>query len=481
MSNRKKITAVSAQEKMNEFIVPKGQAQLFLDDQLIAEKHNVTRVWHHLRKHPSNPLMLKSGTEEAIYLFGSVLREFDPTVGGEPIFRLWYYASGKGVTWTAYAMSHDGLNWEKPELGLVEIDGSRANNAVFCPRGWRPLGLAGVIKDQNPTVKEEERYKLMTAARHLETEQKAYLLAVSPDGFRWTLRSTFTPQPPCKPDRACFVFDPFRQVYSLYNRAKFAPPELAEKGGPVYWGRAVALCTSADFKNWSEPEIAMHADADDQDGTEIYGTATFPYEGQWVSLPQIHRSLPHLAHIDIAIAHSRDGKMWQREKELVLPRGDIGEWDRFNQCAATRPVRVGDELWVYYSGRLYRHGEYHRYTELKDTGPHFVGIGLATLRLDGWCSLQSGFDGGEVVTTPLILPAGKLFINAKSDWGEIAVEVLEADGKAIENAQSASVNSDGIRLQIQWPEGGSLGRFAGKPVQLRFAIKNALLYSWKVK
>jgi len=330
-------------------------------------------------------------------------------------------------------------------------------------------------------VKENERYKLMAAARNIETEQKAYLLAVSPDGFRWTLQSTLTPPPPCKPDRACFVWDSFRQVYALYNRAQFAPSELTGKGGPAYWGRAIALCTSQDFTNWSEPELVMHANADDPDGTEIYGSATFPYEGQWVSLPQIHRSLPHLAYIDIAIAHSRDGKNWKREKKLVLPRGGIGEWDRFNQCASTRPVQVGDEIWVYYSGRLYRHGEYHRYTELKDTGPYHIGIGLATLRLDGWCSLQAGFDGGEVVTKPIILPAGNLFINAKSDWGEVVVEVLETNGNAIEGMRSVPTSADGICLQVQWSEGGSLKRLTGKPVQLRFIIKNALLYSWKVE
>lgn len=482
-------TAVSAQDNstsMNAFTMPKGQAQLFLDDQLISEKHNVTRVWHHLRKHPANPLILKSGPEEALFLFGTVLREPDPAAGGEPIFRMWYYAAGKGITWVAYASSRDGLNWEKPELcsrkgsDLLRLDGSRANNVVFCPQGWRLIDFSGVIKDPNPKAKADECYKLIVSAQNLESKQKTYLLAVSPDGIRWTLQDTFTPGLPCQPDRACLVWDPFRKVYALYCRAKYAPSELTERGGPAYWGRAVALCTSMDFKNWSEPEFIMHAEMDDPDGTEIYGTATFPYEGQWVSLPQIHRSLPNLAYIDIAVAHSRDGKIWQRERELVLPRGGVGEWDRFNQSTSTRPVRVGDELWVYYSGRLYRHGEYKQ-SGPKDTGPYHIGIGLATLRLDGWCSLQSSFDGGEVITKPVILPEGELFINAKSDWGEIVVEFLQPDGDEIEGMRSTPVKADGVSLHVQWPNDNSLERLAGKPIRLRFTIKNGLLYSWKVE
>lgn len=224
----------------------------------------------------------------------------------------------------------------------------------------------------------------------------------------------------------------------------------------------------------------MHAEMDDPDGTEIYGIAAFPYEGQWGGLPQIHRSLPHLGYIDVAVAHSRDGKKWQREKELVLSRGDVGEWDRFNQCASTRPVRVGGELWVYYSGRLYRHKEY-KGSGLKDTGPFLVGIGLATLRLDGFCSMQAGFDGGEIITKPVILPEGSLFINAKSDWGEVVVEVLETDGGIIEGMRSIPVSADGVRLEVQWPDGSSFEGIAGRPVRLKFSIRNALLYSWRVE
>ena len=41
-----------------------------------------------------------------------------------------------------YATSQDGLTWVKPELGLVDFQGSRANNLVV--RG--PHG-AGIFKD----------------------------------------------------------------------------------------------------------------------------------------------------------------------------------------------------------------------------------------------------------------------------------------------------------------------------------------------
>ena len=47
-------------EHCGAFVVPKGQTQAFLDDELIASKENVVRVWHKLNKHPNNPLIEKS-------------------------------------------------------------------------------------------------------------------------------------------------------------------------------------------------------------------------------------------------------------------------------------------------------------------------------------------------------------------------------------------------------------------------------------
>jgi len=481
-------------ERPETFQIPSGQSQLFLDDERIADKQNVTRRWHRLHKHPMNPLFTRSGIEQQIYLFGTVLREPEPGRDDEPVFRMWYYAAGSERQWIGYARSQDGLNWEKPELGRIQIDGSAANNAVFSPPGWRLIGLSGVIKDPNPDVPEEERYKMVLPGdagdTGVETTQgKHFLMAVSADGFRWNLRQAFRPEAPCYPDRACFVWDPYHQVYTLYSRSRFNPPELVGRGGPNYFGRAIGRGTSCDFKTWSEewPQV-MQATPDDPGGTEIYGWSAFPCGGQWIALTQIHHSLPHLAYIDMSLSHSRNGLDWQRQQETVLPVGDVGEWDRFNQCTSNHPLRIGDEVWVYYSGRMYRHGEYRGYEEWRpdiarnDSGPNFVGIGLATLRVDGWCSLQASFDAGTVITRPVVLPEGELWVNIKSDWGKVVVEILDEEENPIAGMPpSRPVSADGVHLKVEWPDGVSLGGVAARPVRLRFTLENAHLFAWMVE
>ncbi len=453
-------------------------ANLLLDDELVAENANATRTLHTLGKHGGSPVLTKSGPEEGTYLFGTILREPDPE-SGETVFRMWYYAAGGGDTWVAYATSADGIEWSKPDVGQGAATGESAPNAVFNPSDEKIIGFAGVVRDPRDDIPDDERYRTAVPALRTSDDERSYVLATSPDGIAWTKTGRFIPDTPSYADPSCLVWDPFEERINLYTRAKYAPPEVIAQESPNFFGRAVALTTSDDFHNWSTPEVFMWIDTDDPFGSEIYGLYAFPCAGQWVGLHQIHMSIPELAYIDLGLSHSRDGRRWTRERELVLTNGGMGAWDRFNQCPSTRPVRVGDELWIYYSGRTKRHGEY-KYSGLKDDGPRNVSIGIATIRVDGWCSMGASFDGGEIATKLVVLPEGEMCVNAKSDWGEIVVEVSGIGPDAPASVRSRPVRGDGLRLPVEWNSGESPAAFKGKPVQLRFGLKNALLYSWTV-
>lgn len=57
-------------------------------------------------------------------------------------YRLWYSASKvEDVTRSCvcYAESADGFTWDRPDLGLVDYDGSTANN-ILCEAGAHHLG-----------------------------------------------------------------------------------------------------------------------------------------------------------------------------------------------------------------------------------------------------------------------------------------------------------------------------------------------------
>ena len=66
------------------------------------------------------------------------------------IFRMYYRGD---MTCMCYAESTDGINWTKPSLGLVEVEGSTENNAIVAGRRLHPF------LDGCPGAPEAERYK----------------------------------------------------------------------------------------------------------------------------------------------------------------------------------------------------------------------------------------------------------------------------------------------------------------------------------
>ena len=163
---------------------------------------------------------------------------------------------------------------------------------------------------------------------------------------------------------------------------------------------------------------------------------------------------------------------------MIECRG-IGEWNRFcTWNGGSPPIRVGDQLYIYIRGAARRHGPY----EGPDNTKAPIDIGLATLRVDGFASLGASFDGGEFITTQWEIDGGQLVLNAKSDYGEIRVELLDDEeqplaGYSLEDC--VPVTADGTDLPVQWKDHSDLSGALGQTVRLRFQLKNARLYSYR--
>jgi hypothetical protein len=214
----------------------------------------------------------------------------------------------------------------------------------------------------------------------------------------------------------------------------------------------------------------MTADVhDDPPGSEIYAMMVFPYESVYIGLVKVWHRTPEGGPLDIDLAVSRDSVHFTRvgDRSPFIPVGGAGEWDRFNNTVANNPpFMVGDELRFYYSGRTGRHSPYSG----KDTGAAGSGIGLATIPRDRFVSLAASFDGGVLTTKPVRLAGTTLHLNAKSDFGEIAVEALDEAGRTV--AASRPVRRDALDIPVD------LGPAAfGVPVVLRITLKNAHLYA----
>ena len=106
--------------------------QLFLDDFLIDEQRNLQRVFHPARKLDAKPLVRADRPWEghAVMVPVGSRYEFNEK---KSRYELEYISLSR---YRLLAVSDDGVQWTKPDLGLVEFEGSRANNILeVIPRG----------------------------------------------------------------------------------------------------------------------------------------------------------------------------------------------------------------------------------------------------------------------------------------------------------------------------------------------------------
>jgi len=104
-----------------------------------------------------------------------------------------------------------------------------------------------------------------------------------------------------------------------------------------------------------------------------------------------------------------------------------------------------------------------------------------TLRTDGFVSVNAPHSGGEMRTRPLSFSGREMILNfATSAVGSVRVEIQDAAGAPIPGFALADAREelgDSIERTVHWKQGSDVSALAGKPVRLRFVLKDCDLYS----
>jgi hypothetical protein len=112
-----------------------------------------------------------------------------------------------------------------------------------------------------------------------------------------------------------------------------------------------------------------------------------------------------------------------------------------------------------------------------------ASIGLATLRRDGFASMDAGEKPATLTTRPIKFSGEHLFVNLDAPQGELRVEVLTLEDKnygPFTAANCVPLRGDSTRQRVTWRGVESLARASNKNVKLRFTLTNGSLYSFWV-
>jgi hypothetical protein len=171
------------------------------------------------------------------------------------------------------------------------------------------------------------------------------------------------------------------------------------------------------------------------------------------------------------LATSRDGLTWRRHRAPFFDRNpERGAWDHaMAWIGAALPV--GDEVFLYYGG--YARG--HKVAPQTERE-----LGLARMKRDRYLALAPTREEGTLLTRPLVLPGGRLTLNARAARGAVMVRFLDAgdtppDGLGA--TESRPVEGDVLAGEVRWPE--SVQGLRGRPVRLEFHLRRAELFGFE--
>lgn len=253
--------------------------------------------------------------------------------------------------------------------------------------------------------------------------------------------------------------------------------------------RRIYQCESSDFIHWSNPVLILAADEDDNLDDALYGMAQHRIGDTRVGLLDVLHSVPDV--MDIQLTYSLDGRCWKRVRKPWLTTGPAGSWDQIMVETANHPLEVGDELWMYYGGSGWGHHDWYTFgfhealdvPEAHDVTKVGFFLGLAKLRLDGFCSLNAGtVREGILITRQLNSSGTGIVVNAEcGQGGYIDVEVFNQSDEVLRGYGRKDFDrftGNAVRHQLSWQ---SQTKVPPEPYRrLVFYMRNAKLYSFRI-
>ncbi len=416
----------------------------------------------------------------------------------------------------AYAESDDGRTWHEPDLGLFEYAGNKNNSIVY--RGdvnGLTRGYHGGCVFVDPSSK-EERYKMLHLGLITEEEWNAFVQkypgeadtmarrpdisgyrcvfavfgAVSPDGIHWNV----LPEPlmiqHADTANTCY-YDTDLKQYVAYVRA-WQVNERLRRGEPdndTSWigtgRRSIGRALSSDFRHFSPPEIVISTGADQPPSHVWYNNCKTTLPG----CPDNHVMFPWLWETesdggDIWLWSSADGWTWSKVPGGPVVRSGLpGENDGGYVFCTGNLLEYPDNTWcLAYSGNPIPHKYPGRNLEFrKGLFPGLTGVGgRATWPKGRLVALQCD-EEGEFSTVAVIPPADRIRINAvikPTGYIKVAVRHLgkskDIDERSFE--QTDTMVGDSLAFPVRWNGQESLS-CQGKPIRLRFQMRQAKLYA----
>ena len=468
----------------------RGQLYLVFDPRLQGRAHNCELAAHPFKRHPLNPVLKSELPWErgGWWMCGTVLWDQE-----NQHFKMWYFGGGppNWERYICYAQSADGIHWEKPPLGIYDVNGSRDNNICF-------IGIYTPVIYHDKTATDSNKRYVMWGMQTGEgpdgfkADRGTYRF-YSPDGVHWK-RDTCTaaipasredywkPAYPDEPERereeAVQAAGDHSYTYWFESLQKFVCFRKLNVPGPP--SRRYVRFESPDGHQWNldSPTWALAPDEADHrfdSRIEFYGLGIHPVGGLYLATTMRYQPAQG-DHIDVGLAHSTDTIKWHRafRDQPILPRAAAGEWDWGCAAGGVNLVEKDGLWWMYYVGGPYVHSEAYPI----DFTNRFWGIGLAQIPIGRIVSACCWRTSGQWTVGPIRFAGNQLRLNARI-YDKLRVIVLDEQEQPIPGFAATMTYADGLQLPVVFERDTDLSVLANRAVKLRLEMMNAEVFGFQ--
>jgi hypothetical protein len=457
-----------------------ADTQLMIDEKFITDSTNIALVIEPPIK--TDELLLTSDKPwESVTLNWFTVLEDKGIVDTQAKYRMWYEAYDvKGWptsddTSFCYAESRDGIHWTKPELSLCPYGDHAQTNILFrqVGAGDAKSRVHGASVFIDPKAAPNERFKAISQGIFANYTPPHHIAGMySPDGLTWTRYD--------KPIVDIFADSQYSGFWDKSLRKYVIYGRVAGRG------RAIGRHESSDFSSFDGP-LTRVLQVDDRDpaDSDFYNPAAMKYPfapGVYLMFPSLFEHRPDT--LDIRLSVSRDGINWTRPQQdkPYIPLGKAGSFDSGSLYMGQGMIRVGEELWMYYSGSPLKHAE----VELENISPSTQRkFSRVVTKLDRFVAVEAGQKEGSF-TTPVVTFSGNILkLNVRAqEGGFVRVGLLDENGKPLPGRsvdECKPITGDHLDQLVTWdPKGYSdVTHFAGRPIRLHFEMQNAKLYTFR--
>lgn len=395
--------------------------------------------------------------------------------------------------------SRDGKHWKNLFINKHEYNGETFNNIFHSEE--RSIDNFIVGYDKNPNCDPNEKFKALSMGGVNDIYGHGLYLYVSPNGIDFTLKKKLA-LPGSFDSANLFFWDEEINKYRIYYRGEHHRTPSDEKFDVEIKSnnivREVRLAFTEDFETFDIKGELNYINSDEEQQLYTSGMVKYPRaKSTYIGFPMryIERWDGEDSFSEMPLAKRKEfmTRLFGREGTVVTDCGimfsrDGYNFKRFNEAFHTPGIENRNNWWygdaVKCGGLIVTESDLEgapdEYSLFFIENYHIKNPYLVryTMRFDGFFSWYAKYDGGTVLTKPFTFSGNELEVNfATSAFSGIDVVICDEAGNELDGYKKYNIFGDSINRKVRFEK--DLKELEGKPIRIKFTLRDAHLYSFK--